>query len=172
MSGGQSRLTRFWGRAGWTRLSFFELKGVVDNVIFLDARLRPSDALPAGYSYPAQFLEYLLFEEREQRTMPGAKTLEWRWPFELHFEKAVTEDVLAAASSAGFGDVSFFLVPFARDTGDAMWFFGPDAIYSVDLGWKEWIPVKEAHSSFVGFVNDWRVGCQLPAWQPAIPVSS
>lgn len=136
------------------------------GLIFLDERLKPSNPLPDGFSYPDNFANYLLFEERERHMNPDAQTLHWCWPSELHFEDALTKSVVDATRSAGLYPEEKFFVAFARDAGDGVWYFGAKGIYFVDLGSESWVVAKESYDSFESFVNYWRRGASLVQWQP------
>jgi hypothetical protein len=132
----------------------------------MDVRLKPSVPLPAGFSYPEEFLSYLIYEDSELRASSGTVSLHWCWPFELHFENEVTQRVLEATRASVTCPADVHLVAFARDAGDGVWFFGHDGIYVVDLGWDSWVALKEEHASFTAFVNYWREGSGLGPWQP------
>lgn len=131
---------------------------------FFDPRLKPSVPLPIGFSYPPEFGAYLLFEEREVNADPDAGTLHYLWPAYLHFDAEISALALSELTRARPGSNKFYLVPFARDAGDGVWFFGPDGIYFVDLGWKVWRPVKEDEPSFKEFVNAQRRAFYLQPW--------
>jgi hypothetical protein len=157
----------YWDlRIALLRPATFNVRVFGMGMTFLDARLKPSISLPAGFYYPDNFANYLLFEERERRKHPDTQTLHWRWPFELHFGKAVTEHVLDATRAAGAYPEEQYFVAFARDAGDGVWFFGDGGIYFVDLGSDSWAVVREDYDSFESFVNDWREGSNLEQWRP------
>lgn len=120
--------------------------------------------LPVGFSYPTEFGAYLLFEERETKSNPDAGTLHYLWPAHLHHDAEISALALSEFRRANPGSDEFYLVPFARDAGDGVWFFGSDGIYFVDLGWKVWLPVKEDEQNFMEFVNVQRHGFYLQPW--------
>ena len=136
------------------------------TVSHIDPRLAPSSRLPEGFRYPATFLQYLLFEERERRENLDIDVLRWVWPSELHYEEKRVADTLAAYSRTNPSRSDFYLVPFAHDAGDGMWFFTPDGIHFIDTGWKEWVPRRESDQDFLEFVNRWRQGSYLSTWRP------
>jgi hypothetical protein len=138
----------------------------VGTVSLIDPRLAPSSRLPEGFQYPAAFLQYLLFEERERRENPDLDVLHWVWPSELHYEEKRVANVLAAYTRTTPNRNDFHLIPFAHDAGDGLWFFTPDGIHFIDMGWKEWVPRREGDRDFLEFVNRQRVGSYLPAWRP------
>jgi hypothetical protein len=109
-------------------------------------------------------LSYLLFEEREAKTDPDAGTLNYLWPAHLHLDAKIPALALSEFARADRGNNEFYLVPFARDAGDGVWFFGSDGIYFVDLGWEVWLPVKVDEPNFMEFVNVQRRAFYLQPW--------
>jgi len=136
------------------------------NVSLIDNRLAPSSPLPEGFQYPAAFLQYLLYEERELGEDPDRDVLRWIWPADLRYEEGRVAYSLAAHERATPGRTNFYLVPFAHDAGDGMWFFTPDGIHFIDMGWKEWVPRPEPDRDFVEFVNRQRKGSYMREWRP------
>lgn len=133
-------------------------------VAFLEPRLRPVDGLPSTFQYSTQFLQYLLFQEKETRET-GKTTLHWIWPLDVQYQLEIASEVLASYTEAHPASNDYYFVPFARDSGDLIWFFSPDGIQFVDLGWSVWMPKLETPSELVEFINVSRAGSDLPRWE-------
>jgi hypothetical protein len=132
----------------------------------IEPRLVPSIELPGGFQYPPTYLQYLLAEEREFPEENEWLVLRWIWPAFLHHQRDRVKHTLSSFLRAHPDRTNFYLVPFAEDAGDGVWFFAPDGIHFIDMGWKEWTPVKEDDEDFLAFVNRQRKEAYLPAWRP------
>jgi hypothetical protein len=135
------------------------------TVSIIDSRFLPSSELPGGFQYPAAFLQYLLFEKREFGDEDERHVLRWIWPDELHYEAGRVAHTMAAFMDANPGRTDFYLVPFAHDAGDGVWFFAPDGVYFIDMGWEKWVLRREPDEDFQDFVNRQRQASYLPPWR-------
>lgn len=134
------------------------------KLLYSDARLNPSLPLPQGFEYPADFLIYLLHEERE---LGGDDwdVLRWIWPIDLSYETDRIASALTEFRRCNPDRSDFYLVPFAQDAGDGLWFFSPDGIQFIDMSWKDWRPRPEPDKDFLSFVNRNRIECYKPPWK-------
>jgi hypothetical protein len=142
----------------------------------IDSSLFLSKFIPENFTYPSEFLDYLVFEQEETEKNDGLSTscLSFTWPYHLDDKYYRTFDRVHVGGDSLLQEILEFLcihprrklIHFASEN-DRHWFFvndGSTDIYVVDLAYTPWIAIPTDYLSFSEFIDDMRAGYDLPPW--------